>query len=654
MLLPLVAAIPAAAEPEGFPFRSAVASSPEPTPDLRLVGAGWGHGVGMSQYGAYAMARAGRTHAQILDHYYPGTTLDAVSDAEEVTVRLFWAWSGQGSVGVDQNRRTPAPARAIGEAVRWELCPLPTEPAPADAPAVECRTEMQPAETTWTITPERGRVRLSSGPSQPVFPDDAAGYRLVTAQLTGTKEVPPAQPVPSRRLQTINPNTSEPNLYGFGHLEFAAADDGQLLLTNRLAMGAYLRGLAEMPSSWGTQTNGGQAALEAQVITARTFAMSRNRSLRATTNDQVFRGLLHELNSTHHLWVAAVRDPAGAVLRPPGNPDRFAATFYSSSNGGRTENVVDSVSYPTTDQAAFPYLVSRDDPWSREAPNPCRAWERRATNADLATFLGQPIPQTLRRVERVRILSRTEGGSPRELQVRGVDTSGTTHDFVFTRPGTSGKEIAGGHIRSGLPVAAARGTAWSATDTCWKGTRVPSAQISHVGFAPFTDDDGGTHEYATVWANQAGVAEGTSATTFEPLASVTRAQMASFINRTFAIPPSDEHPFQDVPRDSTHAAAINALAAADVARGTSDTTFDPGATVTRAQMASFLARAAGWDTRATQSRFSDVRAGSTHVGAIAAIDREGVTTGCGSDRYCPADPVSRGQMASFLYRLVRQ
>jgi hypothetical protein len=97
--------------------------------------------------------------------------------------------------------------------------------------------------------------------------------------------------------------------------------------------------------------------------------------------------------------------------------------------------------------------------------------------------------------------------------------------------------------------------------------------------------------------------------------------MASFINRTFAIPPSDEHPFEDVPRGSTHAAAINALAAADVARGTSDTTFDPGATVTRAQMASFLARAAGWDTSATQSRFSDVRAGSTHVGAIAAIDR---------------------------------
>jgi SpoIID/LytB domain protein len=651
MLLPAATALPAAAETEGFPFRSSVASTPEPTPDLRLLGSGWGHGVGMSQYGAYAMARAGWTHAQILEHYYPGTALDAVDDSQQVDVRLFWAWGGQGAVGIDQNRRSPAPAKAIGEPVRWELCPVPPEVAPADAPPAGCRTEMQPAETTWTVTPERGRVRLSAGPGEPVFPDDVDGYLRVTAQLTAPTDVPPAQPVPTRRLQTINPNTSEPNLYGFGHLEFAAADDGQLLLTNRLAMGAYLRGLAEMPSSWGTQANGGQAALEAQVITARTFAMGRNRNLRATTNDQVFRGLSQELNSTHHLWVNAVRSPAGAVLRPPGEPSRFAQTFYSSSNGGRTENIVESVSYGTT---PFSYLISRDDPWSLEAPNPCRAWERRATNADLASFLGQPIPQTLQRVERVRIVSRTEGGTPRELEVRGVDTSGTTRDFVFTRPGASGKEIAGGHIRSGLPVAAARGTAWTATDTCWKGTRVPSAQIRHVGFAPFTDDDGSTHEYATVWANAAGVAEGTSATTFEPLASVTRAQMASFINRTFAIPPSDEHPFEDVPRDSTHAAAINALAAADVARGTSDTTFDPGATVTRAQMASFLARAAGWDASATQSRFSDVRAGSTHVGAIAAIDREGVTTGCGGDRYCPADPVSRGQMASFLYRLVRQ
>jgi hypothetical protein len=223
---------------------------------------------------------------------------------------------------------------------------------------------------------------------------------------------------------------------------------------------------------------------------------------------------------------------------------------------------------------------------------------------------------------------------------------------VFTRPGTSGKEIAGGHVRSGLPVAATRG-GWTASDGCWKGSRTPSAQIQRLGFAPFTDDDGTTHEYATVWTHAAGIAEGTSPTTFAPTSPVTRAQMASFLYRTFEIPASSEHRFTDVQPGSTHAVAINALAAADVARGTSATTFDPGGPVTRAQMASFLARAAGWDASATQTRFADVRASSTHVGPIAAIDAQGVTTGCAADRYCPAEPVSRGQMASFLYRLVR-
>jgi hypothetical protein len=312
---------------------------------------------------------------------------------------------------------------------------------------------------------------------------------------------------------------------------------------------------------------------------------------------------------------------------------------------------VDSVSYGTT---PFSYLVSRDDPWSRDPVNPCRAWERRASNADVAGYLGQAIPQTLQRVERVQILSRTEGGTPRELGIRGVDSTGATRDFVFTRPGASGKDIAGGHIRAGLPVAAVRGP-WAAADGCLKGTRTPSAHITSLGFAPFTDDDGGTHEYATVWAHAAGIAEGVdqAQTLFRPTHAVSRAQMAAFLYRTFDVPATREHAFTDVDPDHHHREAIASVAAGGIAEGRADGSFRPNAPVTRAQMATFLARALGLEPR--DPGFTDVVADDEHGRNVGALAASGITGGCSEDgrRYCPTNPVQRGQMTSFLHRAVR-
>jgi hypothetical protein len=94
-----------------------------------------------------------------------------------------------------------------------------------------------------------------------VFPEDVDGYRSVATTLSPVGEVPrPNGPRPASR-ETINPNTARGatctgqararhRLLRFGHLELPQPD-GQLLVTNRLSMGAYLRGIAEMPSSWG-------------------------------------------------------------------------------------------------------------------------------------------------------------------------------------------------------------------------------------------------------------------------------------------------------------------------------------------------------------------------------------------------------------------
>jgi SpoIID/LytB domain protein len=614
------------------------------------VGAGWGHGVGLSQYGAYAQARAGRDAQQILQHYYQGITFGEVADTGVVSVRLFREWSGSGSAPLDQNLRE-APVTASGGPVAWVICPA----------GADCRDEVQPEGTTWTVravggdTPARIELRDDTGSAR------YGGNGRVEVRLTPPDVVPPAER-PTVRVTSVNPSGGRGTncagttatgraCYGFGHLEFRGASS-QLLVTNRLSMGAYLRGLGEVPSSWGNATadgSSGAAALAAQAIVGRTYVLGRNADTCATAACQVFLGLTQELPASGHRWVAAVRDTAGVVLRT--STGAFAQTFYSSSHGGRSENVEDSWAYGTT---AIDHLRSVDDPWS-VAPgvgNPCTSWERRTSNVDASNLFGGAIPQTLHRVTRVRILSRTTGGTPRELEVRGVDTAGVSRTFTFTRPGTTGKQIAGAHIRTSLPVAATR-PGWTAADSCFRSSRTPSSQIRGIGLAPFVDDDGGTHEYTTVWANEAGVASGLTTTTFGPSQDVTRAQMATFIANTFRLPDPTGHHFDDVPVGSTHARTINALYEAGIASGTGERRFSPEAPITRAQMATFLANAAGWDRPTSQTRFADVPPQMTHASAIAAIDREGVTSGCTADRYCPQDHVTRGQMTAFLYRLVR-
>jgi SpoIID/LytB domain protein len=590
----------------------------------------------MSQYGAYAMARAGNSHSAILQHYYAGTWLATRDSQQRFRVGL--------RQGVERTW-----VRAVGGALRWDACPSEGNRA-TRTPDTHCeRIDVtQPAGSTYHVCPlTNGRLRVQDrvcgetgfvthfSTDHPVLRVQHAGTEIATPGPYGERYVrghhdivrPSADPA-IRRLNTVQdlPSVEE-----------------------------YLWGLFEMPPSWGN--SGGQAALEAQAISARTYALpfvGRARAacscdILATPAEQAYGGYNQEIGGGG-AWRAAVEATPGRVLlRSTSSGDRLAETYYSSSHGGRSENIEDSWAY----SANLPHLRSVDDPWSLASGigNPCTSWERRATTTDAASLFGAAIPQTLQRLTRVRILSRTDGGTPRELQVRAVDTTGTTREFVFTNPG-SGKAVAGAHVRTSLPVSHSRG-GWTAPDACFKSTRTPSSQIRSIGFAPFEDDDGTTHEYTTVWVHAAGIAGGTSATRFDPSRNVTRAQMATFINNTFAVPAATRHHFDDVAAGAPHARAINALAEAGIASGTGERRFSPDAPVTRAQMATFLANAAGWERSSGSTRFADVPAGSTHASSIAAIDREGVTSGCTADRYCPQDHVTRGQMTAFLYRFVR-
>ena len=116
---------------------------------------------------------------------------------------------------------------------------------------------------------------------------------------------------------------------------------------------------------------------------------------------------------------------------------------------------------------------------------------------------------------------------------------------------------------------------------------------------PFTDVYGGTYFFEPVkWAYDAGITTGTSATTFSPDDSVTRAQMAVFLWRLAGEPqPTQPHGFADVPSGTFYSTAVQWLRESGITSGTSPTTYSPNNAVTRAQMAAFLHRLAadyGW------------------------------------------------------------
>ncbi|MCC5947080.1 MAG: S-layer homology domain-containing protein [Nitriliruptoraceae bacterium] len=139
--------------------------------------------------------------------------------------------------------------------------------------------------------------------------------------------------------------------------------------------------------------------------------------------------------------------------------------------------------------------------------------------------------------------------------------------------------------------------------------------------------------------------------TYCPTQRVTRGQMASFLVRAGNIPPASGSRFTDVPRTHTHHDDINALAAAGYTNGCRDgSRYCPDDPITRAEMASFLQRVAGL-RESSGSIYADVPASHTHAGAIRAITEAGWTNGChGGGTYCPSRDVSRQEMASFLRR----
>ncbi len=173
----------------------------------------------------------------------------------------------------------------------------------------------------------------------------------------------------------------------------------------------------------------------------------------------------------------------------------------------------------------------------------------------------------------------------------------------------------------------------------------------------FTDIGGNLHEQAIGCVAWWEIASGQSAQRFEPAGQMTRAQLASFVARMIE---QAGHPLPSSPPDafadddtSAHELRIDQLAALGVVQGRSDGRYAPAATVSRAEMATFLVRAHHVVTDATlapgSDRFRDDDA-SVHEPNIDRVAAAGLAQGVSADRFAPGSPVLRGQMATFLAR----
>jgi hypothetical protein len=169
----------------------------------------------------------------------------------------------------------------------------------------------------------------------------------------------------------------------------------------------------------------------------------------------------------------------------------------------------------------------------------------------------------------------------------------------------------------------------------------------------FADVDvDGPHGRAIDWLADRGVTRGCEAGRFCPDQAVTRGQMAAFLHRFVPDLPVTADPagFADVTPGGPFADDIAWLVGTGLTRGCNGASFCPDQQVSRGQMAAFLYRVFAAGPLAGDAGFTDVPSGSPFGTEIAWLAETGISNGCGTGAFCPDAPVTRGQMASFLYR----
>ncbi len=172
---------------------------------------------------------------------------------------------------------------------------------------------------------------------------------------------------------------------------------------------------------------------------------------------------------------------------------------------------------------------------------------------------------------------------------------------------------------------------------------------------PFKDVKKSAYYYdAVLWAvnHDPQIAKGTSKTTFSPGEQCTRAQVVTFLWRAAGCPkPSNtKNPFTDVSKDAYYYKAVLWAVEKSVTQGTSATTFSPNAPCTRAHVVTFLYRSEGTPKVTAKNPFADVSQDAYYYKAVLWAVKTGITKGTDKTHFSPSNPCTRGQIVTFLYR----
>ncbi|MBC5717614.1 S-layer homology domain-containing protein [Flintibacter faecis] len=163
---------------------------------------------------------------------------------------------------------------------------------------------------------------------------------------------------------------------------------------------------------------------------------------------------------------------------------------------------------------------------------------------------------------------------------------------------------------------------------------------------------GSYYEDAVDWAVENGITKGTDDTHFSPDGICTRAQAVTFLWRTAGSPKPETRamPFTDVPVGSYYYDAVLWAVENGITKGTSDTTFSPNMTCSRAQIVAFLWRSEKSPAAGTANPFADVKSDAYYADAVLWAVKENITKGTTSTTFSPNAGCTRAQIVTFLYR----
>ena len=163
--------------------------------------------------------------------------------------------------------------------------------------------------------------------------------------------------------------------------------------------------------------------------------------------------------------------------------------------------------------------------------------------------------------------------------------------------------------------------------------------------------EGSYYEEAIDWAVEKGITNGVSSNMFAPNDPCTRAQIVTFLWRAAGSPdPKSMSSFTDVPADAFYAKAVAWAVENGITSGTGESKFSPNATCTRAQAVTFLYRASGSPAVSGKAEFSDVSTTAFYADALAWAAKKGITTGIGGGLFGADNDCTRGQIVTFLRR----